>query len=99
MHAVANCWPVDVQQVVHGVASSARTGGKGLFLIYLGFANGKQAGGVQIIEDGEGKRLYTDGEVRNFKLAWISPTQKLYVLSRFPDDALSLDARAPDELV
>lgn len=48
-----------------GVASSARTGGKGLFLIYLGFANGKQAGGVQIIEDGEGKRLYTDGEVRN----------------------------------
>lgn len=48
-----------------GVASSARTGGKGLFLIYLGFSNGKQAGGVQIIEDGEGKRLYTDGEVRN----------------------------------
>ncbi len=48
-----------------GVASSARTGGKGLFLIYLGFANDKQAGGVQIIEDGEGKRLYTDGEVRN----------------------------------
>lgn len=48
-----------------GVASSARTGGKGLFLIYLGFSNGRQAGGVQIIEDGEGKRLYTDGEVRN----------------------------------
>ena len=48
-----------------GVASSARTGGKGLFLIYLGFSNGEQAGGVQIIEDGEGKRLYTDGEVRH----------------------------------
>ena len=48
-----------------GVASSARTGGKGLFLIYFGFSNGRQAGGVQIIEDGEGKRLYTDGEVRN----------------------------------
>lgn len=48
-----------------GVASSARTQGKGLFLIYLGFASDQYVGGVQIIEDGEGKRLYTDGEVHD----------------------------------
>ena len=43
-----------------------------------------------------GDRIEIDesGEVRNFKLAWISPTQKLYILSRFPDEARSLDAQA-----
>jgi hypothetical protein len=31
------------------------------------------------------------GDWRTFKLAWISPAQRLYVLSRFPDEARSLD--------
>jgi hypothetical protein len=46
-----------------GVASASRTGGKGLFLVHAGFSNGRQAGSVQLIEDGEGKRIYNDGEV------------------------------------
>jgi hypothetical protein len=48
-----------------GVASASRTGGKGLFLVHAGFSNGKQAGSIQLIEDGEGKRIYNDGEVHN----------------------------------
>jgi len=48
-----------------GVASAAQTAGKGLFLIYFGFSNGRQAGDVQIKEDGSGQRYYLDGEVRN----------------------------------
>ena len=46
-----------------GVASSAQTGDRGLFLIYFGFASGRQGGDVQIKEDGSGKRFYLDGEV------------------------------------
>jgi len=56
--------PFTGTKTVGGVASASRTGGKGLFLIYVGFSNRHQAGGVQIIEDGEGKRIYLDGEVR-----------------------------------
>ncbi len=43
-----------------------------------------------------GDRIEIDegDETLGFKLAWISPTQKLYILSRFPDDARSLDAQA-----
>ncbi|WP_176593569.1 hypothetical protein [Sphingobium sp. EM0848] len=47
-----------------GVASASRTGGKGLFLVHAGFRAGKLGGAVQLIEDGEGKRIYTEGEVR-----------------------------------
>ena len=47
-----------------GVASASRTQGKGLFLWHMGFWNGRQGGGIQILEDGDGKRIYTDGEVR-----------------------------------
>jgi hypothetical protein len=52
-------------QTAGGVASAAQTGGKGLFLIYFGFSNGKQAGDIQIKEDGEGRRFMMEGEVRN----------------------------------
>lgn len=48
-----------------GVASASRTGGKGLFLIHAGFRAGSLGGAVQLIEDGEGKRIYTEGEVRD----------------------------------
>lgn len=48
-----------------GVASASQTGDRGLFLIYFGFSNGKQAGDVQIKEDGSGKRFFLDGEVFN----------------------------------
>lgn len=47
-----------------GVASASRTEGKGLFLVHSGFWNGKIGGAVQLIEDGDGKRIYTEGEVR-----------------------------------
>ena len=47
-----------------GVASASRTGGKGLFLVHSGFICGDYGGAVQLIEDGEGKRIYTEGEVR-----------------------------------
>jgi hypothetical protein len=48
-----------------GVASASRTGGKGLFLVHAGFSNGTQGGSIQLIEDGEGRRIYTEGEVRD----------------------------------
>lgn len=48
-----------------GVASASRTGGKGLFLVHAGFRAGELGGAVQLIEDGEGKRIYTEGEVRD----------------------------------
>jgi hypothetical protein len=47
-----------------GVASASRTGGKGLFLVHAGFAAGSLAGAIQLIEDGDGTRIYTEGEVR-----------------------------------
>ncbi len=33
-----------------------------------------------------------NGEIKQYKLAWVSPSQKLYILSRFPDEARSLDS-------
>lgn len=48
-----------------GVASASRTGGKGLFLVHSGFRAGDLGGAVQLIEDGEGKRIYTEGEIRH----------------------------------
>uniref|UniRef100_UPI000AE5861F hypothetical protein n=1 Tax=Novosphingobium lentum TaxID=145287 RepID=UPI000AE5861F len=47
-----------------GVASASRTGGKGLFLVHAGFRAGDLGGAVQLIEDGDGTRIYTEGEVR-----------------------------------
>jgi hypothetical protein len=44
------------------------------------------------VRRGDRIEVEEDGEVKRFKLAWISPTQKLYILSRFPDEARSLDA-------
>jgi hypothetical protein len=32
-----------------------------------------------------------DGQFRSYRLAWISPAQKIFVLSRFPEGATSLD--------
>ncbi len=58
----------------------------------LAQARGRLAGQVQ-----RGDRLEIDdddGQTLRFKLAWISPSQKLYVLSRHPGDARSLDAVA-----
>ena len=46
------------------------------------------------LQRGDRIEIEEGGELRNFKLAWISPTQKLYILSRFPDEARSLDAQA-----
>ncbi len=42
--------------------------------------------------------LATDGEWRNFKLSWVSPQQRLYVLSRFPDEARSIERTQLAEL-
>jgi hypothetical protein len=57
--------PMTGTVVAGGVASASRTGGKGLFLIHAGFSNGTQGGSLQLIEDGQGKRIYTEGEVRD----------------------------------
>lgn len=32
-----------------------------------------------------------DGRFRSFRLAWISPAQRVFVLSRFPEGAMSVD--------
>jgi hypothetical protein len=56
--------PLTGTQGAGGVASASRTGGKGLFLIHAGFRAGNFGGAVQLIEDGEGRRIYTEGEVR-----------------------------------
>lgn len=56
--------PMTGTTVGGGVASASRTKGKGLFLIHAGFFDGTHGGGIQLIEDGDGKRIYTDGEVR-----------------------------------
>lgn len=45
-----------------GVASASRTNGKGMFLLHQGFSNGREAGSLQVIEDGDGQRIYTEGE-------------------------------------
>jgi hypothetical protein len=45
------------------------------------------------LEKGDRLELVQDGATVQFKLAWISPSYKLYVLSRFPDDARSLTAQ------
>ncbi len=55
--------PMTGTPVAGGVASSSRTGGKGLFLLHAGFSNGREGGSIQVIEDGDGKRVYTDGEI------------------------------------
>jgi len=47
-----------------GVPSSIRAKGKGLILYYLGFWNGEQGGGIQVMEDSDGERIYMDGEVQ-----------------------------------
>lgn len=35
--------------------------------------------------------LAGDGQFRSFRLAWISPAQRIFVLSRFPEGATSMD--------
>lgn len=43
------------------------------------------------IRRGDQIEVDEDGEAKRFKLAWISPTQKLYILTRFPNEARSLE--------
>lgn len=57
--------PMTGTMVGGGVASASRTGGKGLFLVHAGFSNGTEGGAIQLIEDGEGKRIYTEGAVHD----------------------------------
>lgn len=44
------------------------------------------------VQRGDFIEVEDDGEFRQYKLAWVSPSQKLYILSRYPDEARSLDA-------
>lgn len=55
--------PMAGTQTGGGVAAASRTGGKGMFLMHQGFSNGCEGGSLQVIEDSDGKRVYTDGEV------------------------------------
>ena len=50
-------------KTVGGVSAASRTGGKGLFMFYLGFWNGREGGSFSVIEDGDGGRVYTNGQV------------------------------------
>lgn len=63
--AVGGFEPMTGTKTAGGVSAASRTGGKGLFVFYLGFWNGVQGGSIQVIEDGEGRRIYTDGEVHD----------------------------------
>ena len=54
--------PMTGTRVGGGVASASRTNGKGMFLLHQGFSNGREAGSFQVIEDGDGQRIYTEGE-------------------------------------
>ncbi len=47
---------------------------------------------VAEVQRGDLIEVDDNGEVKQYKLAWISPSQKLYILSRFPDEARSLDS-------
>ena len=44
------------------------------------------------VQRGDRIEVDEEGETKRFKLAWISPSQKLYILSRFPDEARSLNS-------
>jgi hypothetical protein len=69
--------PMTGTRVGGGVASASRTGGKGMFLLHMGFWNGQQGGGIQVIEDGDGKRIYTDGEVREVTAGQVGEEQEV----------------------
>ena len=47
---------------------------------------------VAEVQRGDLIEVDDNGDVKQYKLAWISPSQKLYILSRFPDEARSLDS-------
>ena len=57
--------PMTGTKVGGGVASASRTKGKGLFLIHAGYWNGHQGGSLQVIEDSDGRRIYTDGDAHS----------------------------------
>jgi hypothetical protein len=46
-----------------GLPSSIRAGGRGILVMYLGFATDHYGGMIQLQEDENGKRLYIDGRV------------------------------------
>jgi hypothetical protein len=46
-----------------GLPSALRSGTKDIMVVHVGFWNGAEGGGIQFIEDGTGKRLYSDGVV------------------------------------
>jgi Protein of unknown function (DUF1631) len=47
---------------------------------------------VAEVQRGDLIEVDDNGEIKQYKLAWVSPSQKLYILSRFPDEARSLDS-------
>lgn len=55
--------PMTGTQTGSGLPSALRSGSKDIMVVHAGFWNGKEGGGVQFIEDGAGKRLYSDGVV------------------------------------
>ena len=46
-----------------GLPSSIRAGGRGILVMYLGFATDHYGGMIQLQEDEDGKRLYIDGRI------------------------------------
>lgn len=55
--------PMTGTQTGSGLPSALRSGTKDIMVVHAGFWNGREGGGIQFIEDGSGRRLYTDGVV------------------------------------
>jgi hypothetical protein len=80
------------------VASAAQTGDRGLFLIYFGFANGRQGGDVQIKEDGNGERYFLEGEVFNVGQPGVKVVDARHDIEFIPGTRLFSQARVELDL-
>ena len=54
---------------------------------------------VQGLVRGQRLDLHEDDQRQTFKLAWISPARKLFILSRHPDETLTFDAQRMAEML
>jgi hypothetical protein len=55
--------PMTGTRTAGGLPSALRSGSKDIIVMHAGFWNGTEGGGIQFIEDGGARRLYSDGSV------------------------------------
>src|SRR5690606_23378373 len=78
----------DAQALPHGASADPRDGAE------PAFASGRSEARVNALQRGDLVELTElDGTRQTLRLAWISPSSKLYVLTRFPDIGRSLSRR------